>query len=84
MSSHNNTNLAWRSANSRTVDRCSGGTDGRAGAGHDGKTAGGLWECSTALTNVQTAPWWELDLGEDHDIDQIRIWNMLGHRLQHR
>jgi hypothetical protein len=51
----------------------------------DGRTTGEFLLGSTTLTESEDDPWWEVDLGEEHALDQIVVWNRtdsgLGTRL---
>lgn len=49
--------------------------DGKASLAIDGRTTGNYSEKSTTHTNHENNPWWELDLGEAKDLDQIVVWN---------
>jgi hypothetical protein len=46
------------------------------GAAVDGKIAGSAGECSYSVTSAETAPWWQVDLGQVGQVDLIRVWNM--------
>lgn len=49
---------------------------GDASRATDGNTNGDFWsDNSVSLTNWQAQPWWEIDLGEISDIEEIKIWN---------
>lgn len=56
-----------------------------AGRAIDGTTAGDLAEGSTTLTESEDHPWWEVDLGAEHPVETIVVWNRtdsgLGTRL---
>jgi hypothetical protein len=42
----------------------------------DGNTNGHYYAAqSTTHTAVEREPWWEVDLGESHDIERISVWN---------
>lgn len=49
-----------------------GGYSGRA---VDGNTDGYYWHNSVTHTNPESNPWWEVDLGQTQDINDINIWN---------
>ena len=51
------------------------GVTGVAAAAVDGKTDGSFWNGSVTHSNVESNPWWEVDLGQARSIDQIRIYN---------
>ena len=52
-------------------------TDGGAGAERavDGSVNGTAGQGSVAVTTVQSEPWWQVDLGQSHALDAIRLWN---------
>ena len=52
-------------------------TEGSAAAGRalDGYVGGNAAQGSVAITTVQSNPWWQLDLGQPHTLDAIRLWN---------
>ena len=42
----------------------------------DGNTDGHFFEArSTTHTKIEQDPWWEVDLGEEFDVDRIVLWN---------
>lgn len=43
----------------------------------DGNTAGEFAQASVTHTNTEDNPWWELDLGSEQIITDLRIWNRL-------
>jgi hypothetical protein len=51
----------------------------------DGRTTGDFEHGSTTLTRSEDDPWWELDLGAEHPIESLVVWNRtdrgLGTRL---
>lgn len=50
----------------------------------DGNTDGDYQKKSVTHTETSQDPWWELDLGGDHRIDQIAIWNRTDNNLESR
>lgn len=48
---------------------------GLAGNAVDGNTDGNWSNGSVTHTPQETQPWWEVDLGSNYDLQQIRIWN---------
>jgi hypothetical protein len=56
-----------------------------AGRAIDGRTTGDFEAGSTTMTGAEDDPWWELDLGTEHAIETIAVWNRtdrgLGTRL---
>src|SRR5205085_2918994 len=44
----------------------------------DGDPSPGLASPSVSSTAHELQPWWEVDLGESHQIDTIRVWNQPG------
>ncbi len=46
-----------------------------AGAAVDGNTDGIYAHRSTTHTNQESQPWWEVDLGASHPIEEVRLWN---------
>lgn len=58
---------------------------GPSGLAIDGNTNGDFAANSTSHTgNGDPAPWWEVDLGAEHDLSRIVIWNRTDKRLQRR
>ncbi|WP_019415189.1 PxKF domain-containing protein [Paenisporosarcina sp. TG20] len=49
--------------------------DGYSERAVDGNTDGYYWHNSVTHTEVETNPWWEVDLGKTQDINKINIWN---------
>ncbi|MFN0050657.1 MAG: DUF1553 domain-containing protein [Planctomycetales bacterium] len=50
--------------------------DGPAPLAIDGNTNGDFFAAkSTTHTRQETAPWWEVDLGEEHALERIAVWN---------
>ncbi|MEM6964762.1 MAG: discoidin domain-containing protein [Bacteroidota bacterium] len=42
----------------------------------DGNTNGNFWaDQSSSLTNWESQPWWQVDLGELKEVKQIEVWN---------
>ncbi|MGI8601600.1 MAG: DUF1553 domain-containing protein [Verrucomicrobiales bacterium] len=58
-----------------------GGTPERA---NDGNTDGDFAANSTIHTRMENNPWWEVDLGAEHRISQLTLWNRTDHELQNR
>jgi hypothetical protein len=48
---------------------------GRAELAVDGNTSGKWSDGSVAHTSDDKSPWWQVDLGADHHIGGVRIWN---------
>src|SRR5262249_8682766 len=46
-----------------------------AGVAVDGSTDGNFFSGSVTSTNLDTFPWWQVDLGSSVNIDSIAIWN---------
>ncbi|MEM8860918.1 MAG: discoidin domain-containing protein, partial [Chloroflexota bacterium] len=40
----------------------------------DGSTNGDFGDGSVAVTDVETEPWWQVDLGDVYDLDQVEVW----------
>jgi hypothetical protein len=49
--------------------------NGLASSAVDGNTDGNFFNGSVTHTTSMDNPWWTVDLGADHQIDEIRIWN---------
>ena len=68
-----------------TASQVSTDYEGPAELAVDGNTNGDFHAAqSTTHTRQQADPWWELDLGEEHPIDRIVIWNRTDNGLQNR
>ena len=68
-----------------TASQVSTDYEGPAVLAIDGNTNGDFHTAhSTTHTRQQPGPWWELDLGEEHPIDRIVIWNRTDNGLQNR
>ena len=51
----------------------------------DGNTNGDYnGAMSTTHTSISDDPWWELDLGAEHPVDSLRVWNRTDNNLQSR
>jgi YVTN family beta-propeller protein len=46
-----------------------------AGKAVDGNTSGVYANASLAITSNEATPWWQVNLGADHDISKIILWN---------
>lgn len=46
-----------------------------AGKANDGNTDGRYEHQSVSHTNLSVNPWWEVDLGQDCIISEVRVWN---------
>jgi hypothetical protein len=65
-------NLAWQG----TATQSSTGWDATADRGNDGVTDGAFWNGSVTHTlDADASPWWQVDLGEAHELDRIVLWN---------
>jgi alpha-L-fucosidase 2 len=62
-------------ARSKPATQSSTAFNGAASRAVDGNTDGTYSAGSVTHTDFQDQPWWQVDLGEAHDIDQIAIWN---------
>ena len=40
----------------------------------DGKADGDFGNGSVALTDVEPSPWWQVDLGDSYELEQIELW----------
>lgn len=49
--------------------------DAPAARGIDGNTEGEFAQASVTHTNEETNPWWEVDLGSERVLSEIRVWN---------
>ena len=59
----------------KTATMSSTGWGGTASRAVDGNTDG-VWDNgSVAHTGKQANPWWEVDLGEDHPLGVVNVWN---------
>jgi hypothetical protein len=67
------TNIALGKVTAQSAD----GTrpNGMASSAVDGNTDGNFFNGSVTHTASMDYPWWRVDLGADHQIDEIRIWN---------
>lgn len=78
-SSTGDSGITWQGRTSEVrCDNVHNDLVGPAGSAADGKIAGGAGECSFSVTQAETEPWWQVDLGEVGEIDVIRIWNMFS------
>ncbi len=61
------------------------GHGGEASRAIDGNTDGDFKDGSTSHTaNFDISPWWEVDLGAEHDLSRIVVWNRTDQGLQPR
>ncbi len=51
------------------------GVSGSPSKAVDGNTNGSFWNGSVAACTNSYQPWWEVDLGSIHNIEQIKVWN---------
>jgi hypothetical protein len=49
--------------------------DGEASRAADGSTDGYYWANSVTHTQYEYSPWWQVDLGEEIEIESLNIWN---------
>jgi len=68
-----------------TATQSSTAYEGAAGRAIDG-TTDGRYEQSQSVTHTEQeqGPWWELDLGEPRDVEQVVVWNRTDNQLQSR
>ena len=60
----------------KSTDQSSTQQNGNALKAVDGNTDGNFWGSqSVTLTNWTTQPWWQVDLGNNAEIQEIKIWN---------
>ena len=52
-----------------------GSSPAAAAAAVDGSTDGNFFHNSVTATNLETSPWWQVDLGASTPVSQIVIWN---------
>ena len=50
----------------------------------DGSTNGNFNSGSVTHTNTETAPWWQVDLGDEFELQDITLWNRTDGGLQSR
>ncbi|MSR48096.1 MAG: DUF1553 domain-containing protein [Planctomycetes bacterium] len=50
----------------------------------DGNTDGRFESGTTTHTRAEDDPWWELDLGAEHEFDRLVVWNRTGNGLEQR
>jgi hypothetical protein len=48
---------------------------GRANVAIDGNTQQNYFSSSCTHTDLQVNPWWKIDLGSEHDINLVKVWN---------
>lgn len=72
-------------ARSGTATQSTTGHGGEAQHGIDGNTDGNFHAGTTTHTaNFDISPWWEVDLGAEHDLSRIVVWNRTDNGLQPR
>jgi len=59
----------------KAATESSSGFGSHASAAVDGNTDGRFAEASTTHTQLQPAPWWEVDLGTTTEVDSVEVWN---------
>ncbi len=64
---------ATQSSNLSGFDVC--GTPPFASRAADGNTDGTYNNCSVSITETESQPWWEVDLGSSQNIGSIAVWN---------
>ncbi|MEJ8850274.1 PA14 domain-containing protein [Variovorax rhizosphaerae] len=62
-------------ANGKPTSQSSTDYGGMSARAADGVVDGAWSTGSTTHTNIEAAPWWEVDLGDDYRIHTVRIWN---------
>ena len=67
----NATNIALNKSTTQSSTQ----QDGLSSRANDGNTDGSFWSGSVSLTNWENQPYWEVDLGEVHEISDLKIWN---------
>ena len=76
----NPTNVALNKQATQSSTISAGGITGTASKAVDGNTAGAFFTnppsiSSVSATNYGYQEWWEVDLGANYDITQLKIWN---------
>ena len=69
----NGTNLSRKGSTSQS----SGGLRGKASLAIDGNSNGSFSYGSVSRTNKETNPWWQIDLGKDHIINEMNIFGRI-------
>lgn len=64
----------FRGANATQSSVSTGGAHLAADGDTNGDMAGG----SVTVTNQESAPWWQVDLGASETIEKVRVWNRTG------
>ncbi len=69
------TNVALNKPATQSSTLTANGVTGNAGNAVDGNTDGVYWNGSVSATNSTSQPWWQVDLGGQFNIEQIRVYN---------